>query len=245
LPLGWFWFVGTLVPVIGFVHVGPQAYADRYTYVSYIGLFIMLAWGFPALLSKLSYRKIILGVSMAAVLTPLGICAHREVGYWKNSITIFSHATEVTQNNYFAYGNLGVAYVNLNRYTEAMEALSQAIRIQPDYAEGHYNLGLAYAALGRWSEAVDAYKQAIKIKSHSVESYINLGIAYGYLGRFPEAIDAFKQAIKFKPDHARAHYALGVAYVVIGDKNSALAEYNILKSLNPEMANNLLTQINK
>ena len=110
LPVGWFWFVGTLVPVIGLVQVGVQAYADRYTYIPYIGLFIMIAWGLPELLSKWPQRKIALGLSMVIVLTALGICAHRQVSYWNNSITLFSHAIEVTQNNYIAYNNLGVAY---------------------------------------------------------------------------------------------------------------------------------------
>ena len=183
LPVGWFWFVGTLVPVIGLVQVGVQAYADRYTYIPYIGLFIMIAWGLPELLSKWPYRKIALGISMVIVLTALGICTHRQVSFWNNSITLFSHAIEVTQNNYIAYNNLGVAYGNLGRYQEAIEAYKQAIRIKPDYAEAHYNLGVAYGNLGRYQEAIEAYKQAIRIKPDYAEAYYNLGVAYSNLGR--------------------------------------------------------------
>jgi tetratricopeptide (TPR) repeat protein len=347
LPLGWFWFVAALAPVIGFVQVGAQAYADRYTYIPYIGLFIMIAWGLQAFLSKLPQRKIILGVSMVLALTTLGICAHRQVSYWKNSITIFSHAIEITQNNYLAYNNRGLAYDDLGRGTEAMEDFSQAIRIKPDdaeaytnlgavytrigrcteaidvhkqaiklnpdlavahynlgnayyalgryleameafrqaikirpddvkanynlgntyyalgrypeainvfeqaikikpdYVEAYYNLGVTYYALGRYTEAMEAYKQAIKIRPDLAMAYNNLGNTYYALGRYTEAIDAFKQSIKIKPDDAEAYNNLGVAYLAIGDKNSALAEYNILKSLNAEMANNLLNQINK
>ena len=215
LPMGWFWFVGTLVPVIGIVRVGLQGYADRYTYIPYIGLFLMLAWGLPQLLSKWisasPQRKIILGISMVIVLTTLGICAHRQTIYWKNSITLFSHAIEVTQNNYLAYNNLGVAY----------------------------------DALGRGTEAIDAYRQAIRLKPNYIRACNNLGVAYGNLDRSVEAIEAFKQAIEFKPDLAEAHYNLGVAYLAIGDKNSAMAEYNILKSLNSQLTDKLLNQINK
>ena len=100
LLVGWFWFVGTLVPVIGFVQVGSQAFADRYTYIPYIGLFIMIAWGLPELLSKWPYRKFALGISAVIALTAFGICAHQQVIYWNNSIALFSHALEVTQNNY-------------------------------------------------------------------------------------------------------------------------------------------------
>ena len=279
LPLGWFWFVGTLIPVIGLVQVGLQTCADRYTYIPYIGLFIIIAWSLPQLLSKLPYRKIVLGVSMVIVLTALGICAHWQTSYWKNSITLFSRAVEVVPNNWLAYDGLGTAYVSLGRNTEAIDAYKQAIKIKPDYAAayydiGHlydrlgrdteaidaysqatkikpdyvnayYNLGLAYGNLGRHSEAIEAYSQAIKIKPDDAEANNNLGTSYGKLGRHTEAIDAFKRAIRIKPDYVSAHCNLGLAYLATGDKNSALAEYNILKSLNLEMANKLLNQINK
>jgi Flp pilus assembly protein TadD len=279
LLLGWFWFVVTLIPVIGIIQVGLQAYADRYTYIPYIGLFVMIAWGLPQLLSKWAYRKIFLGLSMVIVLTALGICAHRQTSYWKNGVTLFSHALEATQNNCVAYNNLGVAYAghsrwreaieaykqsiridperenvyynlgtaygSLGRWDEAIEEYKQAIKIKPDYTEAYNNLGAAYGRLGRWNEAIDVYKQAIKIKPNLAESYTNLGIAYGNLSRYTGAIETFKQVIKIKPDYANAHYNLGITYLEIGDKNSALAEYNILKSLNSEMANKLLNQINK
>ena len=138
--------------------------ADRYTYISYIGLFIMIAWGLPELLSKWPQRKIALGLSMVIVLIPLGICAHQQVSYWNNSFTLFSHAIEVTQNNYIAYNNLGVAYDKLGRYQDAIEDYKQAIRIKPDYAEAHFNLGVAYGKLGRYQDAIESYKQAIRIK---------------------------------------------------------------------------------
>jgi hypothetical protein len=249
LPVGWFWFVGTLVPVIGFVQVGLQAYADRYTYIPYIGLFVMLTWGLPQLLSKWisasPQRKIALGLSMILILTTLGICTHRQTSYWKNSITLFSHVLEVTENNYVAYNNRSVAYGDLGCWSQAVEDVSQAVRINPNYARGHYNLGLAYANLGRLPEAIEAYKQAVRLKPNYILAYNNLGVTYGNLDRLPEAIEAFKQVIKIKPDSAEAHYNLGNAYLAIGDKNSALAEYNILKSLESEFANKLLKKINK
>ncbi|MGD0786301.1 MAG: tetratricopeptide repeat protein, partial [Sedimentisphaerales bacterium] len=279
LPLGWFWFVGTLVPVIGLVQVGLQTCADRYTYIPYIGLFIIIAWSLPQILSKLPYRKIVLGVSMVIVLTTLGICAHRQTSYWKNSFTLFSHALAVTQNNWLVHNILGVAYYDLGRDNEAIAAYEQAIKIKPDLAMAHYNLGLAYGRLGHDNEAIAAYKQAIKIKPDYTEAHDSLGVAYARLGRWPQAIDASKQAIRIKPDLANAHknlgnayyalgrypkaiesykqviritpddpwayYNLGLAYLATGDKNSALTEYNILKSLNPQLANKLLNQINK
>jgi tetratricopeptide (TPR) repeat protein len=246
LLVGWFWFVVTLIPVIGIIQVGFQAYADRYTYIPYIGLFIMLAWGLLQLLSKWTHRKITLGVSMVIVLTALGICAHRQSGYWKNGITLFSHTIEaVPQNNWLAFNNLGLACSRHGRYNEAIEAYKQAIKIKPNLAESYTNLGAAYANLGHLSEAIDAFKMAAQIDPDLAEAHYNLGYAYAKLGRYTEAIDIYKQAIRIKPDYALAHYNLGVAYLAIDDKDSAMAEYNILKSLNPEMAKKLLNQINK
>jgi tetratricopeptide (TPR) repeat protein len=245
LVTGWFWYLGMLIPVIGIIQVGAQAYADRYTYIPYIGLFIMLAWGLPQLLSKWPQRKIALGLSMVIVLTALGICAHRQVSYWKNNVTLFSHALEVTQNNWLAHNNLGNAYARLGRYEEAIDAYQQTIKLNPDLAEAPNNLGIVYGKLGRLPEAIDAFSQAIIIDPDYVKAHYNLGVAYDKLDRLPQAIDAYKQAIKIKPDLAEAHNKLGVAYLVVGDKNSALAEYNILKSLNSQLANNLLNQINK
>jgi protein O-mannosyl-transferase len=311
LPVGWFWFVGTLVPVIGLVQVGEQSCADRYTYVPYIGLFIILAWGLPQLLSKWPQRKNILGLSMVIILTILAICTQQQISYWKNRLTLFSHAVEVTQNNYVAYNGLGVALIQLGRWQEAIENLrqavknkpdyaeaytnlgdvyrrlgrlpeaidadKQAIKVKPDYAEAYTNLGIIYSMLGRWQEAIDAHKEAIKIRPDYAQAYTNLGAAYIGLGRWEEAIDnfnraitirpdcveayynlgvvyiqlgrwqdmieAFKHAIKIKPDHVKAHYNLGIAYVKTGNKNLALEEYIILKTLDAEQANNLFKLI--
>jgi protein O-mannosyl-transferase len=245
LPVGWFWFVGTLVPVIGLVQAGLQALADRYAYISYIGLFIMIAWGLPELLSNWPRRKIALGLSMVIALSTLGICTHRQVSFWNNSDSLFSHAIEVTQNNYVAYGHRGVAYTNLGRHQEAIENLSQAIRIAPDYAEAYYNRGVAYSRLGRWQEAMESYKQAIRIKPDDALAHGNIGAAYGNLGRRQDAIESFKQAVRIKPDFVLAHYNLGAAYLVAGDKGAALEEYKILKTLDTEKANELIKLIGK
>ena len=115
LITGWFWYLGTLVPVIGLIQLGSFAMADRYTYITLTGLFIIIAWGFPQLLSKWPHRKFAIGISAIIVLTTLGICAGRQVSYWNNSVTLFSHAIEVTQNNDFAYNNRGTAYNSLGR----------------------------------------------------------------------------------------------------------------------------------
>jgi Flp pilus assembly protein TadD len=263
LPVGWFWFVGTLIPVIGLVQFTGTSYADRFTYIPYIGLFIMIAWGLPELVSKLPQRslpyrrqhvaaghgvakgKIALGVAAAAVLTAMGIVARAQTGYWSNSIALFSHAIEVTQNNYRMYYNLGIAYGKLGQYQDAIEAYQQAIRIKPDSGWAHCNLGVTYGILGRPQDAIEAFKQAIRINPDYARAHYNLGIAYGKLGRYQDAIETYKEAIRINPDYAEAHSNLGNIYVGTGDKGSALEEYKILKKLDVEKANKLLNLIDK
>jgi protein O-mannosyl-transferase len=142
LLVGWLWFVAALIPVIGLIQSGGQAMADRYTYVPYIGLFIVIAWGLPDLLSRWKYRGVALGISAVAALMALGICAHGQVSYWKNSLTLFTHAIEVTQGNALAYNNRGFFYGKLGRLQEAVVDLSQAVQIKPDYAEAYSNRGV-------------------------------------------------------------------------------------------------------
>jgi len=225
LLVGWLWFLGTLIPVIGLVQFTGSSYADRFTYIPYIGLFIMIGWGLPGFLSKWPYRKFALGISAAVVLATLGIGAYLQTGVWKNSITLFSHATKVTTGNYFAYNNLGTAYEKLGRLQDAAEAYQQAIRIKPDFTEVHFNLGNVYTNLGRYQEAINAYRQAIKIKPDFKDVYYNLGNAYLALNRNQEAVESFNQAIKIKPDFEDAHFNLGTAYLNLGYYKEAIETY--------------------
>jgi protein O-mannosyl-transferase len=236
LPVGWFWFVGTLIPVIGLVQSGAQAYADRYTYIPYIGLFIMVAWGLPGLLSKLPQRKIALGLSMVIVLATLGICTHKQVSFWNNTITLFTHAIEVTQNNYVAYNNLGVALKSVDRYQDAIEAYKQAIKSKPDYVEAYYNLGIAYGKLGIRQNEIDAYKQTIRIKPDFTEAYINLGFAYNALGRYLDAINAYEQVTKLQPNYADGHFNLGVVYARLGRFQDAAEAFKRAVRIKPDFA---------
>jgi tetratricopeptide (TPR) repeat protein len=236
LPVGWFWFVVTLVPVIGFVQVGAQGLADRYTYIPYIGLFIMIAWGLPELLSKWPYRKFVLGISAAVVLTALGICEHRQVSYWNDSITLFSRSIAVTQNNDIAYYNRGVAYDGLGRSAEAIEDFSHAIKIRPDHAEAYNNRGAAYDRFGRGVEAIEDFSQAIKIKPDHAKAHYNRGVAYGKLGRLEEAIEDFREAIKAQPDYVEAYYDRGVTYDRLGRRREAIEDFSQAIKIKPDLA---------
>ncbi len=232
LPVGWFWYLVTLVPVIGFVQVGYQSFAERYTYIPYIGLFIIITWGLPLLLSRWPQRNIALVPSAVITLLILGISAYKQVGYWKNNFTLYPHAIEVTQNNFIAYNNLGVAFTNAGSYQEAVDAYKKSLAIKPDY-EVYFNLGVACHKLGRWQEEEDAYKQCIKRKPDYAVAYLNLCITYNTLGRYQDAIAICKQAIKIKPDFAEAYYNLGFNYAALGNWPDAMNAWGQAVKIKP------------
>jgi tetratricopeptide (TPR) repeat protein len=182
LATGWLWYLGTLVPVIGIVHVGNQVMADRYTYIPLIGLFIMVAWGVPDLLKKWNHRKEILLASSALSILCLSIITWIQVGYWQNSITLYDHTLKVTDDNWPIYNNRGNAYADLGNYSQAIDDCSRAIEINPGYAEAYYNRGNPYRRLGNYKQAIEDLSRAIEIKPDFTDAYNSRGSTYLILG---------------------------------------------------------------
>jgi len=236
LPVGWFWFVGTLVPVIGLVQVGLQSLADRYTYIPYIGLFVMIAWGLPELLSKWSYRKIALDISAVVMLTALGICTHRQVSYWNNSGNLFSHALDVTQNNYLAHFNLADDLRKHGKTTLAMEHLTKALQIMPNYADAILALGCALDDQGKAAQAVEYFQKIIQLKPgsvHAAYAYYNIGTILQKQGRLTDAVAGFTMAVQIRPDFAEARYNCANVLVLQGRLNEALDQFREILRLMP------------
>ena len=227
LPVGWFWFIGTLMPVIGLVQSGEQAYADRFTYIPYIGLFIMIAWGLPELLSKWPYRKITFGISMAVVLAALGICGRQQVGYWKNSAALFTHALEVTQNNYVAHYFLAEELRKQGKVSLAMEHCRKALEIKPNYVNAIITLGSVLAEQGDLNQAIGYFQKALKLTSNSASAYdhYNLGVALLKCSKLNDAVVCFTRAVQIAPDFADAHNNLGIALKKQGKFSEALAHF--------------------
>jgi len=227
LPVGWFWFIGTLMPVIGLVQAGEQAYADRYTYIPYVGLLIMIAWGLPELVSKWPYRKITFGISMAVVLAALGICGRQQVGYWKNSAALFTHALEVTQNNYVAHYFLAEELRKQGKVSLAMEHCRKALEIKPNYVNAIITLGSVLAEQGDLNQAIGYFQKALKLTSNSASAYdhYNLGVALLKCSKLDDAVVCFTRAVQIAPDFADAHNNLGIALKKQGKFSEALAHF--------------------
>ena len=224
LAVGWLWYLGTLVPVIGFVQVGVQSMADRYTYVPLIGLFIMIAWGFADLVARWRYQRLALATCTGVVLLVFSICAWSQVGHWQNSITLFQHTLGVTKNNYLAHYNLGKAYGEIGRFKEEFEAYQEAIRINPCFARAHYNIGVLFGRMGNYREELQAYNKAIYLKPDHAKAHCNLGVAYAQMGHYSKAISVFKEALRLSPNDKMAQQNLKMAYDKIKDGKKGLGE---------------------
>jgi Flp pilus assembly protein TadD len=236
ITVGWFWYAVTLIPVIGIVQVGSQAMADRYTYITLIGLFVIITWGANDLLSKWSHQKKWLGTLAAILLPVLMVLTWKQVQYWENSTTLYKHTLKHTSNNFIIHNNLGVVLYNQGRTEEAIKHYLQALQSYPDYADAHSNLGAAYAGSGMYKEAIEACKKAIKINPDYAKAHYNLGVAYGGSGKYKEAAEAFQQALRIDPDDAQTHSNLGIAYAGSGKYQEATVAFKQAIRINPDYA---------
>ncbi len=208
LFVGWFWFLGMLVPVIGLVQVGGQQMADRYTYLPIVGLFVLAVWT--------PWRdRLLFGVAMAAV-AALAFTARVQTATWRNTTTLFEHALAVNPNNAIAHTNLGSFLGQQGQYDAALEHLRRAVAINPDSAPAQNNLGLALSMTGRSGEAFSRFEQALAIDPAIVSAHMNWGQALVGNGRADEALEHFRAALELQPDSAEIRKALASTYRDLG-----------------------------
>jgi tetratricopeptide (TPR) repeat protein len=234
--VGWFWYLGMLVPVIGLVQVGSQAMADRYTYLPQIGLCMALAWGASQAVPSWPYRRWLCGIGSALVLAILMACAWRQTTFWRNSVALWNHALECTSRNSVAHNNFGYVLSGGGQTAEAIAHYRQALEIEPDYVEAHNNLGTTLAGLGRMDEAIVEYRKALKSKPDFAGAHNNLGNALFRRGQIAEAAAHYRKALEAEPDFADAHNGLGNALQGLGRLNDAIAEYRKALESKPDDA---------
>lgn len=237
LAMGWFWFIGTLVPVIGIVQVGGHAVADRYTYIPLIGLFVMAAWGVPELLKEWRYRKEVVVISSSLVLSCLFIVTWIQLGNWKDDITLYDHTLSTTSRNDIILTNRGNAYFEMGNYGRAIEDFNRAIEISPRDSDAFTNRGEAYGKLGNYKQAIEDLDRAIEINPKSSEAYNNRAKAYGKLENYKQAISDLGRAVELNPELSEAYYNLGVAYYRTGSDRQAIENFDRAIQINPKYAN--------
>ena len=233
LPVGWFWFLGVLVPVIGLVQPGQIPLTDRYTYLPHIGLAIVVAWGVPDLLPSPLRRARWMASAVVIVLLACAAASIAQVRYWKDSVTLFEHAVRVTADNSVAHYNLANALAAQGRTAEAIAHYDRAKAIRP--APAHNTLGSMLAAQGRLDEAIVHYREAVKVDPKYSDAHNNLGVLLARQGNAAEARLHYQEALRYRPRHADALYNLGRLEAAEGRLDQALVLFGSALEANPEL----------
>lgn len=234
LAVGWFWYLGTLLPVIGLVQVGLQASADRYTYVPIVGIMLMLAWGAADFLKAQARAKPVILSAAAAACSACLVLTWVQSGYWQNSVTLFSHAIASTANNAVAHNNLAIYYLTHRQVQEAIPHFREALRIKPDYFEAHTNLAAVLSRAGELVESEREYQLSLSLQPASAEAHRGYGELLVSEGRLYEAVREFTTAVELRPDYADGHYELGRILASLGQLNEALAQFYEAVRLKPD-----------
>ena len=251
--VGWFWYLGTLVPMIGLVPIGNHARADRYTYLPQIGLCITVVWGVCWGLERLGSdwpsrqsRYAVVGTLLVAGFM---VRAWQQTSYWQNSETLWTHTLVCTLKNPIAHSNLGLALAGRGQVDEAIAHYRKALEIKPDDVEAHTNLGNALAGSGQFEEAIAHYRKALEIKPDFAEIHANLGNALAGSGQFEEAIAHYRKALEIKPDFAEIHANLGNALAGSGRLDETLTHYqkalDLASAQNNRLADDIRAQIRR
>lgn len=240
--VGWLWYLGTLVPVIGVVQVGSQSMADRYTYIPLVGIFIALAWALRDQAGKGPALKALLMVLAAVSLVGLTVTARDQVWTWRNSVTLFEHALQVIEANPVVHNNLGVTYLSAGDSGKAAPHFRRALELRPGYADALFNLGLCAFKAGDRQEAARYFQCALQEDSRYDRAHVYLGFIL-LEARMPgPAAEHFREALHIRPDQEAAHHHLAVALMQLNDYAGAemhLWETVKLNPQNPEAYNNL------
>ncbi len=236
LTVGWLWVLGTLVPMIGLVQVGVQAMADRYAYLSFIGLFVMLCWGVAELVEARRVSPAWVAGFSAALLLVLAIATRHQLAYWSDEASLWTHTIETTTGNYVAEDNLGTTLMERHDMDHAIVHFRRATEIEPHNGLSELNTGVWEERNHHWPEAIAAFKAGIA-ETEEVDilarAYSNLGYVYNYAGDAGDARDSFQQALRLAPDTEQALIGLGVLAQESGDLAHAIEMYGQANQIRP------------
>jgi tetratricopeptide (TPR) repeat protein len=235
LAVGWFWYLGTLVPVIGLVQVGYQAMADRYTYLPLTGLFISAVWGIADLAGRWAVPRIVVPVTVA-VLALLMVRSWHQTTYWRDSWALWEHTLQATGPNAKAEYALGTLALKTGHLDEAIAHFGEALQLSPHFAQAHNNLGAALALHGQRDEAMRHYRMELDINPGNAEAHTNLGAELETRGQLPEATYHYAEAVRLNPEFALAQYRLGTALGKQGHLPEAIEHLAAALQLDPRSA---------
>ena len=234
--VGWLWYLGTLVPVIGLVQIGSQRMADRYTYLPLTGVFIAAVWGAADLAGRSREARRVMTAAACVVIVALAAMTNVQAGYWRDSFTLLGRALEVTKDNWFVHTNLGYALYEQGRKEEAIAHYRKSVEINPNNLKGLINLGSSLSEAGRDDEAIVFYEEALRIMPENPKAINNLGLVLVNQGRFPEAAERFRDAVRLDPKFFDAWNNLAGALAQAGDMASAEKVYREALKVDPSSA---------
>jgi tetratricopeptide (TPR) repeat protein len=234
LAIGWLWYLGTLVPVIGLVQVGMQSMADRYTYVPLLGIFLALGWEISHWAARWRWPVAALKTAGALVLIACAVLTRQQILQWKDTETVFTHALRVTRNNFTAHINLGNLYFDSGLTGEAMGQFNAALQVQPDSPQARYNIANVLLRQGRREEAIARYREALQTLPDYVDARMNLGIALVEQGKVDEALAEYATALQQAPNNPKLHNNAANALLAKGKWDEAAASYWAAIQLDPE-----------
>jgi predicted negative regulator of RcsB-dependent stress response len=235
--VGWFWYAGTLVPVIGIVQVGSQSMADRYAYIPLIGLFVMIVWGMAYVFKKIFSTKMVAAIS-GMILVALIIVSCHQVQYWQNTFSLFNHAVNVTENNSIAHSNLAGELLKQNKVKEAMHHCQIALLLDPANYNTLVRIAWAYNLLDEKNKAIDALRLAIKVRPEYVRAYNDLYVLLRQAGKAEEALKEYRKAVELNlnKNNLELHYNFGNALAMQGHYDEAVIQYNQALRIQPRNA---------
>ena len=231
--VGWLWYIGTLVPVIGLVHVGSQSHADRYSYIPLIGLFMIVAWAVGDFCRRREALRFVSGVAAVLLLTGMFAVTRNQLGYWKDSISLFRRATQAVENNYMMHISLGDELAEKGQFDEAIGHYRRVVQADPKNAEMHENLGVALAKIGQLDQAIVHYRHSLQINSQNANVHNNLGFLFAGRDQLDEAIEHYRRAVQIDPDFAKAHANLGFELSKKGQLDEAVHHYQQVIRVRP------------
>jgi len=232
-PVGWFWFLGTLVPVIGIVQVGNQAMADRYMYLPSIGFFIVVVgWGTEVARRFERLRPIFLAVAVAAILTLTATTSY-QLAVWRDSVSLFSHTLKITGDHPLVNYYLGAALADQGRQDAAMKQYMRVLAVDSTSELANLNMGVLYQRQGKHARAAEHYRQALATNPFSWKAHHNLGLAYMAASDTSGAMDHYHKALEIAPRAARVHNSLAVALLHVGNKTGAVHHLQKALAIDP------------
>jgi Tfp pilus assembly protein PilF len=233
LPVGWFWYLGTFVPVIGIIQIADHTMADRYAYVPFIGIFIIIAWGAEEVLSKTFFLKKILIFILVLIIMFFTVASRNQVNLWVDTVTLFENALEKDPNNHMAYQIIGQEMAKRGEYEKALKYFDMTLKIRPQFYPAYNNKAVVFQKIGKRHEALQNFEMSARIYKFSAETYFSIGFIYLEDGKFNQSIEYALKAIKIKPDYQAAYDMAGIAFVEKGKIQEGIKYFEKSLRINP------------